>query len=196
VVKSTPNSNRDNAPKKQKLYHDDSLSQYSSPTTASSFNKKRKLSRDRQHRVKNSAIEVLSQSSVADLSQSDDQDHGRSPLGLYKSSEENSNFESLDEDDFIILPSQKEEAERKRLSELIARNKRLTEFIRQTETLLRLIRTEQGNIANQLLLFQKMKCSPASPLATNDLLITAGNIDALATTALVLPNNNIHQQRQ
>ena len=96
----------------------------------------------------------------------------------------------------LFLPSQKEEAERKRLSELIARNKRLTEFIRQTETLLRLIRTEQGNIANQLLLFQKMKCSSASPLAANDLLITASDIDALATTALVLPNNNIHQQRQ
>ena len=42
-VKSTPTIIRDSASKKQKFYHDDSVSQYRTPTSASSsFNKKRK----------------------------------------------------------------------------------------------------------------------------------------------------------
>lgn len=50
-----------------------------------------------------------------------------------------------------------QEADRKRLEDLISRNQRCTEFIKRTEHLLRLIRTEQGNILNQLKLFRKIK---------------------------------------
>jgi len=110
--------------------------------------KKKKSSKS--SRMDNSEFAILS--GLALHSHSSDRVHHRS-----RSSSPSSSDEEELENDFAEELWNFQEADRKRLEDLISRNQRCTEFIKRTEQLLRLIRTEQGNIVSQLKLFRKMK---------------------------------------